>query len=353
MKYLKQWKIIGGRTVKTGIAVFFTSLICHLLNWPSVFAVVTSIVTIEPTASDSIRKGMVRFPASAIGAAFAMVLTSYFGDEPLTYAFAAIFTIAICHRLKLHAGMVVATLTAVAMIPATHDHFLINFLVRLGTTTIGLVVSTVVNLFIMPPNYSKIIFNSVHNLYIRTGNILERRMMEILHLQPIEKRTKNLFIDLVNDLRKAEKLCEYQREEWKFHRNSKEEMRQLHYLQKKIHLLRQIVYHLGNIIYMPSSLYCWPENEKEKVLTAIQSLTTIIQEPRAEITAEHNELINELVGTFWEQKGQIPTDHCHHFSPETVILYELLSIHDLLEERRQIQEFEMRRQKALASPIRA
>ena len=43
------------------------------------FAVITAIVTIEPTAEDSIKKAFIRFPASAIGAAFAVLFTYFFG----------------------------------------------------------------------------------------------------------------------------------------------------------------------------------------------------------------------------------------------------------------------------------
>ena len=41
---------------KTGIAVFLTVLVCEFFNIPTIFAVITAIVTIEPTATDSIKK---------------------------------------------------------------------------------------------------------------------------------------------------------------------------------------------------------------------------------------------------------------------------------------------------------
>ncbi|MGX0088304.1 uncharacterized membrane protein YgaE (UPF0421/DUF939 family) [Staphylococcus epidermidis] len=45
--------IIGARTIKTGLATFFTSLFCMLLNLTPIFAILTAIVTIEPTAKAS------------------------------------------------------------------------------------------------------------------------------------------------------------------------------------------------------------------------------------------------------------------------------------------------------------
>ncbi|MEW4224872.1 aromatic acid exporter family protein [Rossellomorea marisflavi] len=85
MAFFKHFRLVGGRVAKTGIAVFLTALICELFNWPATFAVITAIVTIEPTATNSIKKAFIRFPASAIGALYAVVLSSFFGDRPTTH----------------------------------------------------------------------------------------------------------------------------------------------------------------------------------------------------------------------------------------------------------------------------
>ena len=48
--------IIGARTLKTGLATFLTALFCMLLNLNPIFAILTTVVTIEPTAKASIKK---------------------------------------------------------------------------------------------------------------------------------------------------------------------------------------------------------------------------------------------------------------------------------------------------------
>ena len=135
-------KFLGNRIVKTAVAVFITAFVCNMIGWPPVFAVITAIVTLEPTVTDSIKKGMVRFPASAIGSFYAVLFISLFGNSAITYTLAATLTILTCYRLKLHAGLLVATITAVAMVEVVYDNYLLSFFIRLGTTTIGLVVST-------------------------------------------------------------------------------------------------------------------------------------------------------------------------------------------------------------------
>src|SRR5690606_40531538 len=139
-----------------GIAIFLTATICLWLDWPPVFAVITAIVTIEPTVSDSIKKGLVRFPASAIGSAFAVFFITLFGNSPITYTLAAVATLLVCSRLKLHSGLLVATLKAVDMVVVIHDHFLISLFISLGKTTVS----------ILRPTYRYI----GHNSLVRFAN---------------------------------------------------------------------------------------------------------------------------------------------------------------------------------------
>ncbi|MDY0393390.1 aromatic acid exporter family protein [Virgibacillus halophilus] len=73
------------------------------------------------------KKGIIRFPASAIGSAYAVIFISLFGSTPLTYMLAAVLTIATCFKLKLHAGLLVATLTAVAMVEVIHSNYFLAF----------------------------------------------------------------------------------------------------------------------------------------------------------------------------------------------------------------------------------
>lgn len=114
---------IGKRLFKTAVAVFITAQICYFLNWPMIFAVITAIVTIEPTVDDSIRKGLIRFPAAAIGAAFAMIFDAWLGPQPLTFMLSALSTIYVCNLFRWNQAIIVSTLTAVNMIYVSEGHF--------------------------------------------------------------------------------------------------------------------------------------------------------------------------------------------------------------------------------------
>src|SRR5699024_7718872 len=123
---MKVFDFLGVRVIKTGVAIFFTALICHLLGWPPVFAVITAIVTLGPTVSGSIKIVLIRVPGSAIGSAYAVLFIALFGNSPMIYTLAAVFTIVTSYKLILHPGLLFASITAVAMIEVVYDNYFLS-----------------------------------------------------------------------------------------------------------------------------------------------------------------------------------------------------------------------------------
>lgn len=333
---MKKWNVIGGRVLKTGIAVFITVLICQLFHLPTIFAVITAIVTIEPTAHDSIKKGIIRFPASTIGSAYAMTFTYLLDHSPMSYALSAMFTIVTCQKLRLEAGTLVATITAVAMIPITDAHYLSAFFTRLMTTSVGIIVSTFVNFFLIPPNYLPFISNQLHTLFEEVADLLELRLKELMGEKIERKAMIRSFERLNEDLKKTYTFVNYQQQDWKYHRHTKTEMRSFHYNQKKLAILQQIHYHLGNLLYARLDHEEWSKEEKELISKTVHSISAILKDFCHSIPDEHYLLIEQLDKQFWTYKHDLsdvkPKKYHHHFHPKCVILFEVLSIHDMIEE---------------------
>ncbi|MCM3668394.1 aromatic acid exporter family protein [Mesobacillus maritimus] len=352
MSFFKKFRFVGGRIVKTGIAVFVTALICHFLNWPAMFAVITAIVTIEPTAADSIKKAFVRFPASAIGAGYSVLATFLIGDSPISYTFVALATIITCNKLKLHDGILVATLTGVAMISTVHDEYVSSFFIRLGTTVTGLVVSSLVNLFVMPPKYSDTISRRIHTLFMKAGEILTNRGKELCCSQSTDKDLHKSFHQLVKEIEYTETLCTYQKDEWKYHRVRKSDVQSFHYEYKKLNLLRQVTFHIGNLIYLPSHHYRMGQSKTELIMETIHLIRGIFYNPNFIISNEYNSKIKEITEWFADQNSFIESTEMQeksNFSPETIILYELLSIQELTEELSHIHLLESNRNNRLGN----
>ncbi|KKB39148.1 aromatic acid exporter family protein [Bacillus thermotolerans] len=341
---------LGGRILKTGAAVFITALICESLGWPPVFAVITAIVTIEPTAAASIKKGLIRFPASIIGAAYAMLFTYLFDHGPITFTLAAVLTILTCSKLKLYDGLLVATLTAIAMIEVTTDNYGQAFLTRLGTTGTGLIVSTLVNLFILPPDYSKAISQNMTSLKQKTAALLLQVVDHLLN----EKDARSLESSYQSEqqlFEKTETLCRFQRGEWRYRRFSKESMRKIHFDSKKLESLRHIHFHIGNMIVIPAEPLSWTEEQKQRIRQSAQVLAAYISEQDGFLNEGLHKSVQPIMEYFWYAKAESEEEFEEMnklFSAEISLLYELLAIFELIEEMEAQNKF---RQKQFSPPL--
>ncbi|MBD7936287.1 MULTISPECIES: aromatic acid exporter family protein [Cytobacillus] len=237
-------RLFGGRIFKTGISVFITAFLCQLFTWPPTFAVITALVTIEPTAKESIRKAPARFQASSIAASFAVLFTFIFSDSSLAYALTAVFTLMICTKLKLEDGLLVAALTGMAMISIVQEAYMATLLMRLGGTTLGLLISTCVNIFILPPNYLLKISKTSSQLMHRMDSILIYVTNNFKQENRSRNEIKQIIEKIEEEVAHCEQLIQYQKDEWRFHKFSRKDVSYLRHKQKHINILKQAFNHL-------------------------------------------------------------------------------------------------------------
>ncbi|MCM3757327.1 aromatic acid exporter family protein [Sporosarcina aquimarina] len=332
---MRNFHFHGIRIVKTGIAIFLTAIICEWFHWPPVFAVITAIVTIEPTVSDSIKKGIVRFPASAIGSAYAVFFIALFGNSPITYTLAAVFTILTCYKLNLHAGLLVATLTAVAMVEVIHSNYLISFFIRLGTTTTGLLVSISVNMIVFRPDYRKDILDSIQKIGARAGTILEQTFQTILYDEQIDRTIDGVFIHQLNkEILKTETLIRFQRDESNLHPLMGGDREGLLMAEKQLSYLHNLDYHLGNLRYLPLNKISWSKSERDIIMDAVTELSNDLKHATDYNSQKHQLQLKNITDLFWEDNEEITKNneiHPTQFPPELIILYELVTIYNLVD----------------------
>lgn len=313
-------RFLGNRIVKTAVAVFLTAFICQLIGWPPVFAVITAIVTLEPTVSDSIKKGIVRFPASAIGSFYAVLFIFLFGNSPITYTLAATLTIITSYRLKLHDGLLVATITAVAMVEVVYDNYFMSFLIRLGTTTIGITVSTLVNLLILPPNFMKDIKVLLRDIYYELGHSL-------LSLIQADANLNNKKIHQVSHLiSKTEQLVRYETSDIEYFKLEDKKETQLKLAETELEQLRFIHYHVNNL--RDAQLNDTNFNEDDKA-TFIQAVEDIAHYMIGETTSslEKTEFqLRSIMETYWSASHLPKHTEISKLPADLVLLYELLSV---------------------------
>lgn len=261
-------KLIGARTIKTGLATFLTAVICQFFNLPPIFAVITSIVSIEPTARASLKKAFIRFPASILGAFIAVMSTYFLGDSALSYSIAATLTLFVCYKLKLYDGMLVASLTAVAMVPNIHQDFAFNFFSRLATTTIGLTTATVVNFFVLPPKYHTqiaslmdILESKLMAMLVRRSTEINANLADLSGTLPMMEQTNKL-------IAKIDTLLAYEKEELHFHKNLEIEY-ELTKLRHRLDVNRLIQLHINHMILIPNGTTFEMTIEEKKALNEL------------------------------------------------------------------------------------
>ncbi len=315
-------KIFGERIIKTGISTFITALICIWLGLTPIFAVITAIVTIEPTAKASLKKAYVRFPASVIGAFISVGALYIFGETALTYAIAATLTIFVTYRLKLQDGMVVAAITAVAMIPSIDDNYAYHFITRLAGTTIGLATSTVINYFILPPQY----IGRIKELATLSKNdiqqLFQRRVKELIDGKLQSAGSDKKYIEIQKTMTEAEKLLQYQHDEYSYRLTNEDGLRHLNEIQKELQFIKIYLTYVGNMIYFPRDLKLNFESEEIEVLEKVLDL---VNEDMSDLDIEH-----PVLGELHDRIQELEEDEVFkaHLLNEIIILFRTLINHD-------------------------
>ncbi|WEG13052.1 aromatic acid exporter family protein [Pullulanibacillus sp. KACC 23026] len=320
---------LGGRIAKSFLASLITAYICQTFDWPPLFAVMTSVVSIENTSSDSFKKGLVRFPASAIGAAIAMGLEAYFGESALSYTLAATLTLIVCIRLKLHDGLVVAVLTAVAMLPVTYGNYLDSFVVRLGTTFTGITVATLINYFVLPPNYYTRILERSEKLVKDSAKWLELFFYGEL---PAKPRLRLAYQSQVKELDTAFKLVHFQRSEWRYHWRGKKKLQLLNQSQRLLEMIQSLQHQLADLIYASCSPRLFKGTDHEILLNYGKELVAAIEQIEKPFSASYLASFETLCSLYEREKEVDAHQNEDHpqLHPRIKLLYDLFDIHDLI-----------------------
>ncbi|WP_413379963.1 FUSC family protein [Alkalihalobacillus sp. 1P02AB] len=323
---------IGRRIIKTGVAVFITAILCHTMNLPASFAIITAIVTIEPTVHASIKKGLIRLPAAAIGACFAVLCDIAFGETALTYALIAIFTITTCAALKLDPSTLVATLTATAMVPGIVDVSILDVLWRITGSFIGITVSTFVNFLILPAKFGPLLVQRIDEVSHHIGTSLQSMITNLLDSDHDRRERIYTYKKISEKIQGGYELSSFQNDEWRYRSSSEYERRSFDYLQKKLDHLNHLAIHLGKMAHLRLS-HPISELQKTCIMEIIQAFVNILKDPFHQIDTSIIVKINQLSPS---------PESKQKWSPKTIqtLHYELQSIYVLLEELAQITKDE-------------
>src|SRR5699024_6509826 len=149
------------------------------------------------------------------------------------------------------------------------NNYVIAFFIRLGTTTIGLVVSTVVNLFVLPPDYKEDIHTIISSIRKKTVTVIEKVFTDLLqnkHEEDIVDR--KLMKQLNKKLQQPKTLARFQQDEARFHPLIESEKKLFQRMQQTLTHIQLILYHLDNLINTPIKRISWTVEERQLIIQA-------------------------------------------------------------------------------------
>ena len=191
---------LGGRVLKTGVAIVFALFIAELLNISSpVFAGIAAIFAIQPSIYRSYLTIVEQVQGNLIGATVAIIFGLLFGHHIVAIGIAAIIVIGIMMKLKLEKAITLAIVTLIIIMEFQGDNFMTFALIRFGTIMIGVFAAFIVNLVFLPPKYEIKLFKSIYSLQddiIRWTRLAVRQASEHTSTKHALKKLKGRLSDV-------------------------------------------------------------------------------------------------------------------------------------------------------------
>lgn len=170
MRYDMEWEVdgmlVGARIIKTGIAVIFAIYISQWFQLSSGigYIVASSVLAIQPSVYRSWRQLIENIEANLIGALFAIGGISLFGHHPAVIGLIIILVIAINLRLRLERSLDLAIFVVIALAYSSQDHYFMYAVHRFLFIMVGISFATLINMFVLPPNHHKRVFDRIKAL---------------------------------------------------------------------------------------------------------------------------------------------------------------------------------------------
>lgn len=147
-------RFLGPRTWKTGIAVTLAVwLSCYVPYSLPLLAGVAAVICLQPSITVGLKKGITRIQATILGGLFGLVLLHLFGSHPLLMGAGVVVIIWICNQVKWGEGIVLASVTLIAVIYQAAGEAVPYALGRVISTLIGIIVATAINILVAPPRH--------------------------------------------------------------------------------------------------------------------------------------------------------------------------------------------------------
>ncbi len=167
-------KKIGLRNLKTGLAVALTIFLSQLLNLRSpFFAGIAAITAMQSSVSESFSSGVDRMFSTILGGIIALVFSLVAPENPIFIGLGIIIIIYLCNLFGWKQSVTLSGMVFLSIILNYEEGSRVDYaFYRTLDTLFGLVVGTLINYFVMPPNLGEKMVESVHKMYHQVKDII-------------------------------------------------------------------------------------------------------------------------------------------------------------------------------------
>ncbi|TEB14639.1 Fusaric acid resistance protein family protein [Pelotomaculum sp. FP] len=208
---------IGTRIMKTGIAVIITMYLCEILKLePAIFGAVSAVINMQPSIYLTLKTAKEQIVIHILRVGFGVVFGYLLGGNPLVMGAVTVCIIVLYTRLKLQSGILMGIVAAIFVLSSPANNFLEHALLRSAVIFIGLIVSSLINIIILPPRYGHMFVQKLHEYNEKSAEYFSRAVRDFVRIDdeeipfPSEKRAELLRLN-----KECLVLAEYYRSERK------------------------------------------------------------------------------------------------------------------------------------------
>jgi len=191
---------LGMRTIKTGLGIYFSLLICNSLGLESgALAAITAVVCMQPSLMGSLKTIKNRFLGTIIGCVIAAVIAYYLPSHYSLVAISAMIIIWIFVKLGWQESITLAVITLILILDSTQGDYIKAVQNRIIVIFIGLCVAFLLN-FLMPPRHSSRLINKVDELRQNFESFYSKCIGDILQSSHLSRQEVKEYTQKIRDL---------------------------------------------------------------------------------------------------------------------------------------------------------
>ena len=178
--FLKRY-LVGGRVLKTALAVTISILIAQQLGFERVtLAAIVALLTVQRTFYHSLLQSTAKLGSVLLGGILGSSFSYFFGVTPLGYGLVTLAAIYICLRLHWQDHIVLTAVTAITVIFSGNDMPLAFSVEQILTALLGALCALAVN-YLFTPNHRKDVLGKIDEAEIGLRSAIDFIMKEILN----------------------------------------------------------------------------------------------------------------------------------------------------------------------------